>query len=389
MPSTKDTIYTEPRLSPTDPKPSDLKKDWYVWFRFFDASKNTWKQFRFKRGINLFTDFNERLTEAKALRSAIKEELRSGWNPLPGLNNSIDIIPKTIPEAIDFIMKLKSSLLEKKSKETYKYITGKFTSWLHVQNKSELSPGHFSTSLAHQYMDQLLLEKKYSGRTYNDHLTILSVFFNVMVSRKWCPENPFHSMTRMKTTIGRNLAFTDDEKHALRKMLYTKDKWMYYFSQFIYYCFIRRTELAKLRISDIDLHNKTIIIRGDSAKNDTQESVVIPVGLEPILKEMRLEHYPDDFFVFGRHLFPSDVQYLHVDHISGRHNKFCRKLNMDERKGLYSWKHTGVCAAYYATHKDIYAVMRQLRHRDLTTTMIYLKSLGLIQNDSFRNAMIA
>lgn len=162
---------------------------------------------------------------------------------------------------------------------------------------------------------------------------------------------------------------------------------MYYFSQIMYYTFIRRTELARVRIGDIDLVNKTIIIR--EAKNDVQESVVIPVGLEPILKEMNIEHYPEHFFLFGRHLYPSENIYVNVDHISARHNKFCRQLNFDKKKTLYSWKATGVCTAYYATGKDVYSIMRQCRHRDLTTTMIYLRSLGLIQNDSFRTSMIA
>lgn len=70
-------------------------------------------------------------------------------------------------------------------------------------------------------------------------------------------------------------------------------------------------------------------------------------------------------------------------------SKTINKLGIDTQKGLYSWKHSGVCYYYYLTNKDIYAVMRQLRHRDLSTTMIYLKSMGLIQNDAFRNAMVA
>jgi integrase len=147
--------------------------------------------------------------------------------------------------------------------------------------------------------------------------------------------------------------------------------------------------MVRIKVSDVDLHNKTIIIPGNDAKNDMQESVVIPVGLEPIFKEMRIEHLPPDFYIFGKHLYPSEIPYMHVDHISGRHNKFPKQLKMDQRKGLYSWKHTGVCDYYYATGKDVYALMRQLRHKSLETTMIYLKSLGLIQNDSFRKAMVA
>ena len=36
-----------------------------------------------------------------------------------------------------------------------------------------------------------------------------------------------------------------------------------------------------------------------------------------------------------------------------------------------------------------YQLQQWLGHANLNTTQIYLKSLGLIQNDVFRNAMVA
>lgn len=171
--------------------------------------------------------------------------------------------------------------------------------------------------------------------------------------------------------------------------LHAKDRRMYYFTQIMYYCFIRRTEMVKLKVGDFDLVNKTITIRGKIGKIEKHESVVIPKGLEPVLQEMKLDDYPDEWYVFGQGLFSSDVPYYGINYITARHGKFARQLKIDKEKNLYSWKHTGVCAAYYATGKDIYAVMRQLRHTELNTTAIYLKSLGLIQNDVFRDAMTA
>jgi integrase len=125
------------------------------------------------------------------------------------------------------------------------------------------------------------------------------------------------------------------------------------------------------------------------AKNNHQESVVIPKALEPILDEMELHNYNPDLYLFGRNLQTDITPYVNQNHISARYSKFIHQLHIDSEKGLYSWKHTGVCKYYYLTGKDVYALMRQLRHRDLNTTMIYLKSLGLIQNDAFRNAMVA
>jgi hypothetical protein len=52
---------------------------------------------------------------------------------------------------------------------------------------------------------------------------------------------------------------------------------------------------------------------------------------------------------------------------------------LEENNPIYSWKHTGFVDMYQEI-KEPYALMRQLRHYDLQTTMIYMKSLGLQSN---------
>lgn len=378
--------FTEPKITPHNPTSADMAKDWFVWFRFYDPSTDKWVMKSYKKGINNYKSYRERLAEANALRQFLKEELQAGWNPI---RNEHAIKIYSLQQALDYVFNLKCRTIRPKTKETYRHIIKLFKEWLEKKGLLNLAIGAFTPSLAQQYMDQLIIEKNYSGRTHNDHLVILSTFFNSFMERDWIIKNPFRSVKKKQTTIGRNLAYTDIEKEKLKTILLAKDPWMYYFTQFLYFCFIRRTELTRLRVSDIDLANHTIIIRAEVSKNKTQESVVIPEGLEPILKVMKLEHFPSEFYVFGRHLYPSDLPYCNPDHISSRHNKFVKKLGIDSEKGLYSWKHTGVCQAYYSTGKDIYSLMRQLRHRELNTTSIYLKSLGLVQNDVFRKAMVA
>jgi site-specific recombinase XerD len=379
-------LYTEPKLSPAKPESSDMSKTWYVWFRFFDFTSHSWKQLRYKKEINEIKTFKERLVEANGLRQAIKEELQDGWNPL---TNEKAKKMFSLQETLDYILELKSKSIRPKSVVTYRNIIKLFKDWLEENGRSNYNMGGFTPVMAQKYMDQLILRKNYSNRSHNDHLVILSTFFNCMVAREWIHRNPFKGIKKKKAAVGRNHAFTDHEKDQLRAVLIKNDPWLYYFTQVMYFTYIRRTELTKLKVGDFDLTNNTIVIRAEVSKNKTQESVVIPEGLDPILKQMGLEHYPTDHFVFGRHLFPSEQQYVNPDHITTRHNKFVRRLQIDRQKGLYSWKHSGVCAAYYATGKDIYSLLRQLRHRDLTTTTIYLKSLGLVHNDVFRRSMVA
>lgn len=365
-----------------------MSKDWYVWFRFFDAAKNKWILCKYKKGINKFKRYRDRLVEANALRQAIKESLEEGWNPIaPTVERALPVA--SITEAIDHVLRIKKTTLRKKSYYSYQYITEGFKVWLTKEGIAGMSPKYFTGERATEYMDQLLITKRYSGRTFNDHLIVLRTFFNCFVSRDWCSKNPFRMVKRQKQTIGRNHAYTEKEKEKLSNELYLNDRRLWFFTQIMYHCFIRRTELTTIRVSHVDLVNGTIIIPGDTAKNDTQESVVIPKDLEPVIKEMQLQNYPPDYFLFGRGLLTCDRQYKNPNWISTRHNDIVKRLGIDSQKGLYSWKHTGACAYYYLINKDIYSLMRQLRHREMNTTMIYLKSLGLIQNDAFKNASAA
>lgn len=379
--------YTDPKISPEAPKPSDTRVNWYVWFRFTDPVTGATKQLRYKKDINKYKDYKERLLHAKGLQISLLEKLKTGWHPL---EKKLDVIHiDTIGTAIKHILNIKDQTLKVKTKQTYKHITKLFTEWLDKRGMLNYPVKLITPQVAQEYMDYLLLKRNYSGRTFNDHLIILRTFFNCFVERDWIIKNPFRSVKRKTATVGRNHAFSDKEKTDLEKHLRENDLRLYYLTQIMFHCFIRRTELSFLQVHHIDLVNNTIIIPGQNAKNNAQETVVIPIGLEPILKEMRLENYQPTDYIFGRRLLTGPCRYKNPNHISTRCNKIVKALGISGEKGLYSFKHTGVCHYYYATGKDVYSVMRQLRHRDLNTTMIYLKSLGLVQNDTFRNARVA
>jgi integrase len=129
----------------------------------------------------------------------------------------------------------------------------------------------------------------------------------------------------------------------------------------------------------------TITISSESAKNRTQQSVTIPKALEPILRDLKLETYPADWYLFGRYEKISQQRTKKSDYFSYKFRKIANSLNIDKTKGFYAWKHSGVCALYEAT-KDPYIVMVQARHSDIKTTMIYLRSLGLTVDERVRRA---
>lgn len=375
--------YTEPKLCTYN---DNLDKGWFVYFDYTDNLNKETLRKQFRGGINLFKTKEERFLHGQALKAYWKKELKAGYNPFAD-DGDLPITKPTITEAFDLILSLKASNCGQRTMESYRYVVKLFKTWLTDNRLQGIFLYQFDHSHARAFMDYLNLKKGYAGRTYNDKLVVLSTFCNCMVDREWIVKNPFKKIKKVPIGIGRNIAFNDAEKEKLKNYFCEHDRDMFYFTQFIYYCFIRRSELTKLKIENIDWKNMSIIIPSNASKNKKQESVVIPDPFVQLLKEMKLQQLPGEYYIFGRYLKPGPVQYKNYNHISTRHNKVCKDLGLDTEKGLYSWKHSGVCALYPVLSGDIYSLMRQLRHSELTTTQIYLKSLGLVDNSAIRSAV--
>lgn len=374
--------WTEPKLCSYN---YDLTKMWFVSFDFTDTLTGTVIRKQFRGPINKYKTKVERVSMANSLIRYWKLELKAGWNPFSE-KSDLPIVRPRIKEAFNTILEIKKTSCGKRTAESYSHVINNFGLWLEASRIHTIFIDQFDGFQARAYMDFLAIKKGYSGRTFNDKLVVLSTFCNCMVDRDWITKNPFRKIKKLPVEVGRNIAYSDEEKKLLKEYLQMHDIQMYYFTQFIYYCFIRRSELTRLKIENINWKDMSIIIPSSASKNKKQESVVIPDSFVKLLKEMKLEDLPGDWYIFGRELKPGLVQYINYNHISARHNKIAKDLGIDTQKGLYSWKHSGVCALYPRLQGDVYALMRQLRHSELTTTQIYLKSLGLVDNAAIRCA---
>jgi integrase len=246
-------------------------------------------------------------------------------------------------------------------------------------------PEFFSEQKARAYFDYCLLERGYSGKTHNIHLSALKAWFTQMLERNIIKVNPFTKIKELPEKMNENVAFTDSERKVVREHLKSNHKRLYYAVQFVYYCFLRRTELIELRVGDIDMERKSIRIPGRNAKNGRSESVTIPKSFEAVLSEMGVNTLPGDYYVFGHKLESCAQRLAKTDYFTDPHRRELRKISIRKDCTFYSWKHTGAMQLYIAT-KDTYVVMRQCRHTDISITMIYLRSLGLIVDEVVRNA---
>ena len=378
----------------TPPKIVNSSEVWYVFFRAVNPITGEKKLFKFEKGLNK-GDLSpkDRQRKANSLRDTLSKQLYDGWNPFT--NQQIKRAEtKTIIEAIDEIFEIKKSSMKAKSIRSYKGIIDIFKRWLTDSGNAKTLPYRFTNQNAREYLDYLLRDRKYSGKSHNTHLGIMKAFFNSLIERNpdFYSKNVWLGIKELPEDQGHNHPFTETEMEILKRYFIENDPHFYLACCFTYYCFIRSTELIGLKVGDINLTRKTVVISSESAKNRRQQSVTIPKAFEPILQALNLENYAATDYIFGRYSKISKSRTIKNDYFSYKFRKAVNFLNEREKdkmrkiditKGFYAWKHSGVCALYNAT-KDAYLVMNQCRHSNIKTTLIYLRSMGLTVNEKIR-----
>lgn len=368
--------YTLPKIVDYE---GDLSRDWFVYFKY--KHNGRWRKVVREAGINKHKTRAQRIKHATAKRNALIIALEKGWCPFKeGNREKLSIIA-----AVDEVLRVKKGSLKIKSYRTYNDVAASFKSYLKDNGYSHLFPENITQVMARAYLDHLLTDKAYSGKSHNGQLGILKTIFNVLVEREVIIKNPWRGIREQPERSVMNVPYTDSDKEKIIDYLKRYNPRMYFAVCFVYFCFIRRSELIRLRVRDINLKDCTITIPADVSKNGRSESVTIPRAFEVVIKAMELYKYNTEDYVFGHKFQTCSRKIVRADSMSSAITRVNKELGITGNKGFYSFKHTGVVALYKAT-KDPYLVSRQCRHHTLQMTMVYLRSLGLTVSDGIRSA---
>jgi len=371
--------FTTPKLCSYN---NDLSKSWYVYFYYTDSETAIKKQFRYKMGINRFKTVKERKTEAQGVISALLYKLESDWSPFTNkIENKFRKI--TIIEALDEVLSLKQFSVKKISYKLYYFRIKLFKDWLLSNKYNLMFADNFSPEMAQKFFNYLLKERNLCGKSFNNYLILLRVFFTEMQKCKMIKNNPLSEIATVRQDAGKNTTYSDFEQNILEKAMSENNKGFFYATRFVKYGFMRRSELLGLQVKHINWENKTIIIPSETSKPRVQDSVTIPKSLENIILEMNILKLDPEMYVFSRNFKPNYKQITSPNLFTTTQTNFNRKFSIKPECTFYSWKHTGAVELYNLV-KDPYIVMRQCRHTNIQTTMIYLRSLGCGVNEKVR-----
>jgi integrase/recombinase XerC len=356
----------------------DTSKRWYIDCYVWNADIGN--IFKYRKWIPAkYKTAKERRVWATVMIKKITKQLIEGFvftkKDNPVTTRELHNKPTYLKEAIEKILEDKKGSIRTKSLGSYTSVVNKFFGFLKDNKQLTFLLKDVSPTLAYQYQRHLIKIGN-NNTTTNTAISVIRRLINVAVYKGWLTKNDFSTKALTETDSTANTPFTKEDAHNLEEYMKSNNIRLYYFTRFVYWAFIRPKEIRNLKVSDIDLEQKTIFVRGEVSKNRRNEVLPINTKLWQVLIEMKLHECQSTDYIFGNKLLTCAKQQAE-NHAYGHHLKALINCNLDKKNyTLYSWKHTGVVNAYKAG-MDLKRLQTLLRHYNLEMTDIYLKSMGI------------
>jgi integrase/recombinase XerD len=374
---------TSKRIVFVDYKPAELRanKVWYI--EYYAKNPLTEKLERFKKRVPSMKSQREREKYAKKIVQAINQKLETGWSPFyenpsnqyKSLEDSFSLFLKQLEKEVKDGIKRPDTLRSWKSffSNISAYINEKHLDIKFVLNIDFLFVNNF--------LDYIYYDKRNSPRTYNNYLAYMKGFFEWAKLKGYAKQNPAEGIKSKPKVQKKREPLTAEVKKCIKEL---RDKDFHFFTccMLTYFCLIRRTELTKLKVSDVRLSESRIILDGSITKNRKTDSVTIPDVFLPILAQ-HLATANNSDYLFGKDFKPGKVQ-LNPKKISDTWIKYRKKYKFDSKFQFYSLKDTGIMDLLNSGIPSI-KVRDQARHYDIKQTEAYT-TRNLIADDTIKGA---
>jgi len=362
--------YEKPKIYHGGPS-MDLKKRWYVYYKHLNPDTGA-----MIRQDNIYSDINrrfktkrERLREFNLLRNAVEQALKDGFSPYEDKTDTSYI---TIRNAFEYALKVKEASVSDTTFKDYSIRINAFLKHLDKTSVADYDIENFNKQIVNQYLNHLASKTSASNR--NNTRRVLSTIMRVLKKEDYIKENFIDDIDVLNHKAERNRTYTLNTVDEIYEKLEKTDPIMLLFIKFVSYNFLRPIEVVRLKVSDIDIINKSLYVR---AKNKPVKIKIIPdLLLDEIIKLRILsqKHFlftPDGI---GYWKNPDITDEQKRNHFSKRYSVFKKDFGISKDYGLYSFRHTFITKLY-----------RELRNEHSITETIDI--LMLITGHSSKQAL--
>lgn len=207
----------------------------------------------------------------------------------------------------------------------------------------------------------------------------LNVFFKWLKANKHIEENPLEGKKSPKVKYDDIKRLTDDGvnriissiiQNGFNSLTYCRDIFMV---NLFLLTGIRRTEFISLKLTDIDLYQKTITIRGETSKSKFSRTLQITstlyMHLNNYLAERKKLNYKTDSLIVSTRKDGG----LTIDGLNHWTKRIIKASGV--KFHLHMFRHTFACKLVEAD-VSIYKIKELMGHTDIRMTVKYLRSIN-------------
>lgn len=336
-----------------------------------DSDKMVRKQIR----LDYIKDEVQRTRYARKLCKELELKLYDGWHPdLDKEHLSYVSLEQGIEEYLRIKEKeYKHGHIRWDSIKSTRSMIGIFGRWLKKKRYHKMALPSFSKRHAGEYMDYIYLEKDVSPTTYNNYLSYCNMFWNFFMSRDYCHKSPFKFIKRKKKAQkSMRLALSKDERKVVREYWEEHNQYFLLCILIIFHCGIRRTELTKIKIEDIDMSKQVIRVPHYAAKTGRERYATMTQEVIFKLLELNILNKPTNYFLIGNKWEPSNVA-IKPKRLSDTWTYTRDKIGLKKHIDLYSVRKTGAIQKA-EDNLSVQALKDFLGHSDIQAASYYLEN---------------
>lgn len=296
----------------------------------------------------------------------INVKLDGGWNPLFHSEDARLYTPLT--DVFDIYITEKKRELRKNSLISYNDFGNHFIAYM-----KKISPDMYASMVTKlmcvKWIDEMYQSRKFGSCRYNNFIKAGRAFFNWAKEKCYIKDNPFETIKLKQKQRKQREIIPKEEREKIVNYLNKTNTNVTTMLKLTYNALLRPNEIRLLRINDIDLNNKCIIIPSSVAKNGKQRVVFLTDDLCENLKSMNLQQYPREYYLFTIDFKPGKNK-VGSHYYSNFWAKLRDEIGLPKTMQLYSLRDTGIFDMLKAGIDDL-SIMQHADHSSLDMTTIY------------------
>lgn len=353
-----------------DYKPAQFKEGSRSYIEFYCKDPINGELQRIRKYLNHIKPVSVRRQYARQLVASINNKLSAGWNPLR--ENLSQHLGKTLEQSLNDFRRIHLQKLRHRSRLDYSSKLNILMDQLARQKLTTLPACDLTQQMAQQLMDAIHQDRQFGPNTYNNYLKDFNVIFNWLNERDYIESNPFAKLKRMKKERKKRLPMLPRQLSLYSQYLHDKDPDFLLPSMLLYYAAIRPVEQTGLKVGDIDLHNGTIRVRSDVAKNGHERIIEMATPLWQLTKAW-IKGYPDSHYLItkaGKRFIPGENK-VHRNRLSERFASIRKKLDFPDSITFYSLKDT-IADQLDKSGVPLKDISKFFDHQSTTVTSTYM-----------------